>query len=235
MAVRVNCQRKINPPLNNKSDLSNNWFTMGSREVLKLFNQELKDWEEAADKFARHCLVCFCEHEPCSSSNGPNADEFTWDAFCAWVKKLEQSGRLIDRLRLDVLYKNIRGIRTNSTHRNILTSCRNRSRTRWTEKQKNQMEKVFGESRQKQKQEQDDDIDNLVDEATVKTFSTLAMSNLIKETSCNNPQPCPAQPGPPLGRVGCSPACCRICLICFWLLVPREDAVGRFFNGTANG
>ena len=50
------------------------------------------------------------------------------------------------------------------------------------------MEKVFGESRQKQKQEQDDDIDNLVDEATVKTFSTLAMSNLIKETSCNNRQ-----------------------------------------------
>ena len=68
---------------------------------------------------------------------------FTWDCFCQWIEKMENSKRLIDRLRLDCMVSYVHGLHSDRRKRNILNDFRFRNTTVWSEEEKKEANAVF--------------------------------------------------------------------------------------------
>ena len=113
--------------------------------VIKTFNLEVKSWRESADKFVAYYPVPFHSETQVWGADQQLQDSaaYAWDALCAWVKQIEQSEYLIDRMRLDAMLTNMYGMRSQSKHRTIMSAYRFRDRTMWTEAEREEIEAVY--------------------------------------------------------------------------------------------
>jgi hypothetical protein len=59
---------------------------------------------------------------------------------------MENSDRLIDRLRLDEMFNNMYGLRTRSHHRELLSAYRYRNRTLWSQEEQQEINALFPKS-----------------------------------------------------------------------------------------
>ena len=102
-------------------------------------------WKKKADAFAMYYL---CTYRPMpnhysSAQKISNREDFSWDALCGWVKDMEQSERVVDKLRLDAMYNDIYGFRSKSKHQTLLSAYRSRKATVWTEEQLAENKELF--------------------------------------------------------------------------------------------
>ena len=65
--------------------------------------------EKQAAKFAAFYKICFLPHadlygDQTSMSTQSLQKYLSWDTFCSDIETMENSGKLVDRLRLDAMY-----------------------------------------------------------------------------------------------------------------------------------
>ena len=99
-----------------------------------------KAWRIKADRFALFYLLLFRpETELYSSAQTvKNTYDYEWPQFLDFVRYLKREDRnMIDELRYMTMMKFVHGWKTHYRDRIILRMHRNRSRTLWTDNEKN--------------------------------------------------------------------------------------------------
>ena len=113
--------------------------------TLLQFERELDQWKKLADKFAMYFLVSFRPEKNIYGSENFLTEKlmYDWQTFSMWINALEKSDLLIDRLRLGICTNHIQGLSTNSKHRTIMSTYRNRNRTLWSNEEKEEIDSLF--------------------------------------------------------------------------------------------
>ena len=108
-----------------------------SLEEMESYRQSYSMWKEEVDKYAKVCLVSFRPEVNLYSTEHDNSEPeyYSWNTFCSWIKDLENSKFLIDRLRLQCLYTSVHGMHSNPKQRAIISMYRKRNRTVWSDEE----------------------------------------------------------------------------------------------------
>jgi 23S rRNA maturation mini-RNase III len=108
------------------------------------FQQSLRKWKKKANAFASYYICSFLPHNDLfgSYSSIPK-DYFSWNSFTARVKKMESSGLLIDRLRIDAMSTFINALLHDSKQATLISNYRNRCTTRWSKDERESAEKFY--------------------------------------------------------------------------------------------
>ena len=108
----------------------------------------MQDWNSKAQKFALFYSIIFLSH-PTIYGEELNWDLKTcssylsWDNFAARIQKMETSGLLIDRLRLEAMFTKIKGFRSNFKKAQMFTNFRHRNSTIWSAQQRKEATMLY--------------------------------------------------------------------------------------------
>ena len=157
------------------------------------FHHHKKRWQEKADAYAKYYLCSFrpMEHIYSGEHNIDDPNLFTWEALCSWVEAMEQSPRLIDRLRVAAMFNHMYGFRSKSDHQEVLKMYRMRKRTMWSQKEKEENREVYSglqTPRQDLVKSSLDEFDDDWDGCSSHVFRTQDVRDVLKELQYGSSQ-----------------------------------------------
>ena len=126
---------------------------------------ELALWKKNAKLYAQFYTVCFLPHldhygNPPKFSKDYLEHYLSWESFSARIQTMEETGNLIDRLRLDTMYTFMYGFRSDRRKNVLLSNFRHRNTTKWSDQDKKaaaQMYASIGATNAKFTNDDDDD------------------------------------------------------------------------------
>ena len=115
------------------------------KKRLKHYKRHYRAWKKKADAFALYYLSTYRPLPNHYSKNQRIGDksDFSWEALCQWVEEMEQSSRVVDKMRLDAMYNDIYGFRSKSRHQKVLSDYRSRNRRMWTKEELAENKELF--------------------------------------------------------------------------------------------